>query len=340
MKDTEKDIRGRPGRALVTGATGFVGAAVARRLLERGFDVRALVRPESPVKNLDGLDVETAVGDVRDKESVKNAARGCAVVFHVAADYRLWVPDPAEMYRSNVEGTVNVMEAALGADSERVVYTSSVATIRPSADGAPANEDTRTTVDDMVGHYKRSKFLAEEKVRAFVKREGLPVAIVCPSTPVGPRDVKPTPTGRVIVDAASGKMPAFVDTGLNLVHVDDVAEGHLLALERGEPGERYILGASDMTLCEILNLVASITGNPPPKVCLPHGVAAGVAVVSEAWARATGGEPRVTRDGVKMSRRKMYFSSDKARRLLGYAPGPAEKALEEAVEWFRRNGYL
>jgi dihydroflavonol-4-reductase len=328
-------------RALVTGGTGFVGSAVVRRLLGAGHDVRVLIRPGSDVRNLEGLPVEEAVGDLTDPSSLERAAKGCAVLFHVAADYRLWVPDPERMTAANVGGTEAVMRAALAAGMRRVVYTSSVAVLGHRRDGSPADETTPSTLGDMIGHYKRSKFLAEALVRRLVEEEGLPAVIVNPSAPVGPRDVKPTPTGRVVVDAVSGRMPAYVDTGLNLVHVDDAARGHLLALERGRIGERYILGGENMTLRDILIGIASMTGRPPPRFRLPHGLVMPVACLSEAWARvAGGGEPRVTRDGARMARKPMWFSSEKARRELGYDPRPVREALQEAVDWFRRHGYF
>jgi dihydroflavonol-4-reductase len=266
--------------------------------------------------------------------------RGCDVLFHVAADYRLWVPRPEAMYRVNVEGTRELMRAALATGVGRVVYTSSVAVLKPLADGRPVDETAEAGLEDMVGHYKRSKFLAEAEVRRLVAEEGLPAVVVNPSTPVGPGDLKPTPTGRIIVDAAAGRMPAYVDTGLNLVHVDDVASGHLLALERGEIGQRYILGGEDMTLKDILGAIAVLAGRRPPLVRLPHGLAQAVALAAEAWARLTGGEPLATLDGVRMAKKKMFFSSAKAVRELGYRPRPAVEGLRDAVAWFRDNGYL
>lgn len=326
---------------LVTGATGFVGSAVVRRLLAAGHEVRVLVRPGADRRNLEGLPVEAVPGDLTDPASLAGALKGCKVLFHAAADYRLWIPNPNAMYRTNVDGTRDIMTEALSAGVERIVYTSSVATLGSAADGSPADEDTPSALNDMIGHYKRSKFLAEAEVRRLVRERGLPAVIVNPSAPVGPRDIKPTPTGRVIVDAASGRMPAYVDTGLNLVHVDDVACGHLLALERGRPGDRYILAGRNMTLKEILDEISAITGRPSPRIRLPHGVVLPFAFLSEGWARITGGaEPRATLDGVRMARKPMFVSSEKAKRELGYAPRPAENALRDAVEWFRANGYL
>lgn len=326
---------------VITGATGFVGSAVLRRLLDAGHRARALVRAGSDRRNLQGLHIETVEGDLRDRASLERILRGCEALFHVAADYRLWVRDPRELYESNVAGTRNILLAAGEAGVGRIVYTSSVATLGLNADGTPADEDTPVGLDDMVGHYKRSKFLAEAEARRLVEEQGLPVVIVNPSAPVGPRDVKPTPTGRVIVDAARGRLPAYVDTGLNIVHVDDVADGHWLAFERGRIGERYILGGENLTLREILTRVAALVGRPAPRVRLPHRLVLPVAYAAESWARVwTRAEPRVTVDGVRMARKLMYFSSDKARRELGFVVRPADAALREALEWFRANGYL
>ncbi|MCH6578675.1 MAG: NAD-dependent epimerase/dehydratase family protein, partial [Proteobacteria bacterium] len=258
--------------ALVTGATGFVGSAVARKLIGAGKAVRVLVRADSDRRNIDGLRVEALEGELGDRASLARALEGCDALYHVAADYRLWVPDPDRMYANNVEGTRNIMEAALDAGVGRIVYTSSVAVLGLHPDGTPADEDLPVSVDDMIGHYKRSKFLAEEEVRRMVSEQGLPAVIVNPSTPIGPRDIKPTPTGRMIVEAAAGRMPAYVDTGLNLVHVDDVALGHLLAFERGRVGERYILGAENLSLREILTEIAGMVGRRPPRIRLPHNL--------------------------------------------------------------------
>ncbi len=325
---------------LITGASGFVGAAVARRLIDAGHEVRALLRPTSDRRNLDGLAVEIVEGDLRDAASLARAVAGCEVLFHVAADYRLWARDPAELYESNVEGTRKLMRAAAEAGVRRIVYTSSVATLGLDPDGAPADEDAPATLDDMIGDYKRSKYLAEELVRRMVAEDGLPCVIVNPSTPVGPRDVKPTPTGRLIVEAAAGRMPAFVDTGLNIVHVDDVAEGHLLAFEKGEIGARYILGGENLSLREILARIAAITGRRAPRVRLPHGLILPFARLAEGWARLAGGEPFATVDGIRMARKRMFFSSARAARALGYASRPADAALADAVAWFRANDYL
>ena len=326
---------------LVTGATGFVGSAVARRLLDAGHAVRVLVRPGSDRRNTDGLDIEIAEGDLADPASLAGAVAGCTGVFHVAADYRLWTRDPAPMVAANVDGTVNLMRAAAEAGASRIVYTSSVATLGLGADGGPADEKTSSTLGDMIGPYKRSKFLAEAEVRRMATEDGLPAVIVNPSAPVGPRDVKPTPTGRMIVEAAAGRMPAYVDTGLNLVHVDDVAAGHLLAFDKGAVGERYVLGGDDMSLKDILGAIAEIVGGKPPRVRLPHGLILPMAYVAEAWTRISGGdEPFATVDGVRMARKKMFFSSAKAMESLGYRPRPAIEGVADAVAWFRDNGYL
>ena len=328
-------------KAIVTGATGFVGSAVARVLLRSGYDVRSLVRPTSDRRNLDCLPIEVVVGDLADPASLRDACAGCDALFHVAADYRLWMRDPKPMMASNVDGTVNILRAAMDAGVSRIVYTSSVATLGIRTDGRPADEQTPAALEDMIGPYKRSKFMAEKAVSRLVAEVGAPVVIVNPSAPVGPRDVKPTPTGRMIVEAAAGRMPAYVDTGLNVVHVDDVAAGHLAAFERGQIGERYILGGQDMSLREILETIARLTGGKAPLLRIPHGLILPVAYLAEAWTRWTGGdEPFATVDGIRMARKKMYFKSDKAIRQLGYAPRPATDALSDAIRWFRENGYL
>ncbi len=325
---------------LVTGATGFVGSAVARRLAAAGHDLRLLARPTSDRRNLDGLAAEIVEGDLGDGDSLARALAGCEALFHVAADYRLWARDPAALYETNVEGTRRLMRAALDAGVGRIVYTSSVATLGLNPDGAPADENTPAALDDMIGDYKRSKFLAEEAVRRMIAEDGLPCVIVNPSTPVGPRDIKPTPTGRMIVEAAAGRMPAYVETGLNIVHVDDVAEGHRLAFEKGEIGARYILGGEDMSLRDILGAIAALTGRRPPRLRLPHGAVMPIAWMAEVWARVANVEPFATVDGIRMARKRMFFSSARARRALGYAPRPAAEALADAVAWFRANGYL
>ncbi|HEY1725630.1 MAG TPA: hopanoid-associated sugar epimerase [Steroidobacteraceae bacterium] len=324
-------------RALVTGGSGFVGAAVARALLADGWQVRALLRPQSTRRNLDGLTVEIAAGDLTVPATLEPALQGCQALFHVAADYRLWSPDPQALFRSNVEGTRHVIEAARSAGVERVVYTSSVATIGLRADGRPSTEADNARLQDMIGAYKRSKFLAEEWVRAAAS-PALPIVIVNPSTPIGPGDVKPTPTGRMVQDAATGRMPAYVDTGLNIVHVDDVAAGHLLAYRHGRSGERYILGGTDLSLQQILAMIAAVAGRKPPRVRLPHALVLPVAYVAEAIARITGGDTRITVDGVRMARHHMYFSSARAESELGYRARPVQQAIEDAVRWFLDGG--
>lgn len=326
---------------LVTGATGFVGSAVARQLLARGESLRLLARAGGDRRNIEGLDAEIAVGDLGDDASLRQAVTGCRALYHVAADYRIWAPRVSALYEANVAGTERLMRAAADAGIERILYTSSVATLGVPPGGRPGDEDTPVSLQDMIGHYKRSKFLAEEAVRRMARDQGLPVVIVNPSTPIGPRDIKPTPTGRVIVEAASGRMPAYVDTGLNVAHVDDVAAGHLLAFDKGRIGERYVLGGHDMTLAEILGAVARIAGGKAPRVKLPRRLIFPVAVVAETWARVSGGgEPMVTVDGLKMAKKLMFFSSAKAERDLGYRRRPAEEALGDAVAWFRDRGYL
>ena len=324
---------------LVTGATGFVGAAVARRLVAAGCEVRALVRANSDRRNLDGLPVTTVTGDLTDPASLDRALAGCRGLFHVAADYRLWVRDPGAMYRTNVEGTRAILLAAANAGVERTVYTSSVATLGTRADGQPSDEETPATLGEMIGHYKRSKFLAEVAVRKLAQR-GVPVVIVNPSTPLGPGDVKPTPTGRMIVNALAGRIPAYVNTGLNVVHVDDVAAGHLLAFEHGTLGERYILGGVNMTLREILAHVARIAGRRAPRLRLPYGAVLPLAYVAEGWARLSGQEPLVTLDGVRLSRTQMFYSSARAERELGYHSRDVECAFRDAADWFWAGHYV
>jgi dihydroflavonol-4-reductase len=324
----------------VTGASGFVGSAVARALLGSSFAVRALVRRNSPRTNVDGLDMEVVEGDMRDEKAVTRAAKGSRYVFHVAADYRLWAPDPDDIMRTNIEGTRVVMNAARAAGAERIVYTSSVATLRLSETGVPTDETAPLRADEAIGTYKRSKVAAERLVETMVVRDRLPAVIVNPSTPIGPRDVRPTPTGRIIVEAARGRMPAFVDTGLNLVHVDDVAQGHIAALTRGRIGERYILGGENTTLADMLAIIAALTHRRPPRVRLPRGLIYPLAVAAEAAARVTGREPFVTRDGLRMAKYKMFFTSAKAERELGYTSRPAKEAIRDALAWFRTAGYV
>lgn len=325
---------------LVTGATGFVGSAVARVLAARGHRLRLLVRPTSDRRNLAGLDnAEPVIGDLTDKASLAAAATGCRTVFHVAADYRIWVPNPDAMLRANVDGTVAMLRAAQAAGAERIVYCSSVAALGLTQDGTPANEETPVDPAAIVGAYKRSKHQAEQAALDLA-RQGVPVVIVNPAAPVGPRDIRPTPTGRMILDAAAGRMPAYIDTGLNIVHVDDVAEGHVLALERGRIGERYILGGENLSLRELLGLIAGVTGRRPPAIRLTHEIVWPVAAAMEALARIVPFEPPVTRDALRMARKKMFFSSAKAMGELGYRPRPAIEAVRDAVAWFRANGML
>jgi dihydroflavonol-4-reductase len=326
-------------KALVTGATGFVGAAVARALHAAGWQVRALVRSGSDRSNLQQLGAEIAEGDLAEVAALERALEGCAGLFHVAADYRLGARDPRPLYRTNVEGTRNILSAARAAGVPRIVYTSSVATIGIPPDGSPGNEQTPVGLANMVGHYKRSKYLAEEAVRDAA-RKGMSVVIVNPSTPVGPGDVKPTPTGQLVLDAASGRMPAYVDTGLNIVHVDDVAAGHLLAFERGRAGERYILGGEDMTLQAILAQIAQLVGRNPPRIRLPYAAVLPVAYLADALAKVTGRSGRITLEGVRMSRKRMFFSSAKAADELGYRWRPPLAAFEDAVSSFRERGLL
>jgi len=329
----------KDGTVLLTGASGFVGSAVARRLREEGFQVRVLVRATSPVAHLADLGLEFVTGDLRNAESVRRAMAGVRHLFHVAADYRLWARNPDELTQTNVAGTRLLMQEAMRAGVERVVYTSSVATLAARADGVSADETMPLTEDRATGVYKRSKVAAERAVEALIA-EGLPAVIVNPSTPIGPRDVKPTPTGRIIVEAASGRMPAFVDTGLNMVHVDDVAAGHFLAFERGRIGERYVLGGQNATLAEILATVAQVVGRRPPRIRIPRQALMPFAHVTEAVARVTGREPMLTRDGLRMSKNKMFFSSAKAETELGYRARPYREGITDAIEWFRRAGYL
>jgi len=327
---------------LVTGATGFVGSHVARQLVGAGHAVRVLVRPGSNVQSLADIAVERIDGDLRDAASIERAMKGVRQVFHVAADYRLWAKNPSEIYESNVEGTRRLFEIAAHEGVERIVYTSTVATIAVPADShakALPGEDTHASLDQMIGHYKRSKFLAEqEAVKAAAA--GVPVVIVNPTAPVGPGDWKPTPTGRIIVDFLNGKMPAYVDTGLNVVAVEDVAAGHLLAASRGRIGERYILGGRNMTLKQILDALSAITGRPAPRVRLPHAVALAAGYADEFFSRLVGREPQIPVEGVKMSRHRMFVASDKAERELGYRAGSVELALERAVRWYEAYSYV
>jgi dihydroflavonol-4-reductase len=328
--------------AFVTGATGFLGSHVARVLAEQGAELRLLVRPTSDLRNIADLNVERVVGDLRDPASITKALAGCDVVFHVAADYRLWVRDPSEMYRSNVEGTRSLLEAARKQGVRRVVYTSSVATMgfRPGSNhGNVADEESPVSLADMIGHYKRSKFMAEQ-VAIEAARSGVDVVIVNPTTPIGERDIKPTPTGRIVVDFLKRKFPAYVETGLNLVDATECARGHLQALEKGRTGERYILGGENLTLKQILDRLAAITGLKSPTVKLPYIFAFATGVVDEmVTGRLLRREPRATIDAVRMGRKMMFVSSAKAERELGWRMVPVEGALRRSVEWFRANGY-
>ena len=324
---------------LVTGASGFVGAAVARAALARGFKVKVLMRPTANRANIAGLDVEAVAGDMRDEASVTTALKGVRHLFHVAADYRLWARDPGEIERNNLQGARAVMHAALATGVERVIYTSSVAALKPG-NGEAVDETSRHTPQSVIGAYKRSKLVAEREVERLIAERHLPAVIVAPSTPIGPRDIKPTPTGRIIVEAATGKIPAFVDTGLNLAHVDDVAEGHMLALEKGRVGENYILGGADMTLQAMLGELARLSGCRAPRVKLPRAPLFPLAFAAEAIARVTGKEPLLTADALRMSRYHMFFSSAKAQSELGYRARPPAEALADALAWFGANGYL
>jgi dihydroflavonol-4-reductase len=326
---------------LLTGGTGFIGAAVLRSLVNAGHGVRALVRPNSDRRNLSGIDCEIVTGDLEDPASLQTAVWGCETLFHVAADYRLWVPDPEKMNRTNVQGTLDLFRAAASAGVSRIVYTSSVATLRLSNDGSPADENSQAELADMIGVYKQSKFLAERAVKRLFEEIRIPVIIVKPTAPFGPGDVKPTPTGRMVVEAASGRMPAYINTGLNIVHVDDVATGHLLAYQHGAVGESYILGGENRTLRWILETIAELTGRPPPRIELPHWFVTPIAHIVEGITRIRGaGEPMITVDGVRMARKLMYFSSAKAQRELGYTARPAVVALRDELDWFYQNGYV
>lgn len=325
--------------ALVTGATGFLGSHVARALADQGATLRLLVRPTSNLKNLQGLNADTVTGDLRDAASLEKATAGCDTLFHVAADYRLWVRDANEMYRSNVDGTRAILEAARKNRVGRVVYTSSVATIGFTSNGCPADEDSPVSLANMIGHYKRSKFMAEQ-LAMEAGRSGMHVVTVNPTTPIGEQDVKPTPTGRIVVDFLKRKFPAYVETGLNLVDVRECARGHVAALEKGKTGERYVLGGEDLTLKQILDKLGEITGLPSPKLKLPYAVAFAAGVFGEMVAgRMLRGDPRATIDTVRMGKKKMFASSAKAERELGWKIVPVDDALKRAVEWFRANRY-
>ncbi len=324
---------------LVTGASGFLGSQVARQLAARGGRVRVLLRPSSQARAIEGLAVERVTGDLRDAASLDRALKGISRVYHVAADYRLWARVPQEIYESNVTGTRNLLEAARRAGVERFIYTSTVATIAVPRPGSLPNEETSAALEEMIGHYKRSKFLAEqEALRAAAS--GLPVVIVNPTTPVGPGDWKPTPTGRILLDFLNGRMPGYVDTGLNLVPVEDAAAGHLLAAERGQMGQRYILGGRNMTLKEILDVLSGISGRPAPRLRLPHAVALVAGYADTLFSRLLEREPQIPLDGVRMARHKMFVDCSKAGRELGFVAGPVEQALERAVRWYEESGYV
>jgi dihydroflavonol-4-reductase len=328
------------GKTLVTGATGFVGAAVARALIARGEKVVLLARKNSPRGNVEGLDAEILTGDLRDADSLRQALRGVEKLYHVAADYRIWAPDPNEIIEANRLGTENIMTEALRAGVGRIVYTSSVATLKLNESGRPVDESSPAAPEQAIGAYKKSKTIAERLVENMIAEQGLPAVIVNPSTPIGPRDIKPTPTGRIIVEAGNGKMPAYVDTGLNLVHVEDVAAGHLAAMERGRIGERYILGGQDAPLAEMLAEIARLTGRRPPTVKIPRAPLFPLAYAAEFVAKFTGKEPFVTADSLRMARYRMYFSSAKAQRELGFSARPYALALADAVAWFREKGMI
>src|SRR5258706_6290791 len=326
-------------RVLVTGASGFVGSAVAHALAARGYAVSALLRSSSKRTNLAGLACEIVEGDMADAQSMMRELDGVRYLFHVAADYRLWARDPQEIIRNNLEGTRNVMNAARICGTERIVYTSSVATLKPLA-GRAADETSRLEAHEAIGAYKQSKIAAQLLVETMIAEESLPAVIVSPSTPVGPRDIRPTPTGRIIVEAASGRIPAFVDTGLNVVHVDDVAQGHILALERGRIGQNYILGGQDVALQELLGVIAQFAGRQPPRVRLPRQPLFPLAYAAEAIARLTGKEPFITADGLRMAKHRMFFSSARAERELGYKARPYASGVKDAILWFRQAGYI
>jgi dihydroflavonol-4-reductase len=336
--DAEGALAARPSTVLVTGASGFLGSAIAAALRARGHAVRVLVRPSSPRTNLDSADI-VCEGDLRDRASLTAALKGARHLFHAAADYRLWARDPEEIHRNNLEGTRLIMEEAISAGVERIVYTSSVATLKP-IEGGSATEDRPLAEGEGIGAYKRSKVAAERLVEAMIQRERLPAVIVNPSTPIGPRDVRPTPTGRIIVEAASGRVPAFVETGLNLAHVDDVAAGHLAALDLGRIGERYILGGDNVFLADMLADIARLVGRRPPRVKLPRTMLYPVAYGAELLASLRGVEPFITMDGLRMARHHMFFDDAKARRELGYVSRPYVEGLTDAIAWFRSHGYL
>jgi dihydroflavonol-4-reductase len=326
-------------KTLVTGATGFLGSHVARELASRGESVRVLVRPSSNLRALEGIPTERIRGDLRDRASLERALEGVRRVYHVAADYRLWARDPREIYESNVTGTQNLLDASRRAGVEKFIYTSTVATVAVPRDGALPNEETRTSIGEMIGHYKRSKFEAEQCALGAAK-DGLPVVIVNPTTPVGPGDWKPTPTGKIIVDFLNGRMPGYVDTGLNFVPVEDCAQGHLLAADRGRVGERYILGGANLTLKQMLDFLASVSGRRAPRWKFPHALAYAAGCIDTAVARLLGREPQIPLEGVRMARHRMFVDISRGQRELGFSYGPIEAALARATAWYESNGYV
>lgn len=326
-------------KSLVTGATGFLGSAVMRCLLTAGHEVRVLVRPDSDRKNLENFPVEITEGDLREHQSLRRAIKGCDNLFHVAADYRLWVPDPETMHEINVNGTRALILAATEEGIKRIVYTSSVATLGLKQDGSSANEDTPSNFTAITGYYKRTKYLAEQMVKQLTDEHQLPLIIVNPSTPIGPGDIRPTPTGRIVLDTLMGRMPAYVNTGLNIAHVDDIAYGHLLAYQHGKPGERYILGGDNMSLLQILQAIDAINGTQQNRINIPIGLMLPMAWLMEKFASLTHTEPRATLDSIHMAKKLMFFSSEKAHRELGYQYRPSIEALKDAVKWFKENDY-
>ncbi len=326
-------------KSLVTGATGFLGSAVMRRLLEAGHEVRLLVRSNSDRRNIENLPVEITEGDLRDQHSLKKAVEGCDYLFHVAADYRLWVPDPQTMYDINVHGTKALIIAAANAGLKRIVYTSSVAALGLTANGTPADEETPVSLEQIKGHYKRSKYIAEQMVMELTHQHQLSLVIVNPSTPIGPRDIRPTPTGRIVLDTLRNRMPAYVNTGLNIAHVDDIAHGHLLACQKGKTGERYILGGDNLSLLEVLETLDDIIGLHKKRINLSTNLMLPVAWCMEKIAAVTHKEPRATLDSIRMAKKMMFFTSEKAMKTLGYTFRPARYALEDAVKWYQNNGY-
>ncbi|MBX3630359.1 MAG: NAD-dependent epimerase/dehydratase family protein [Nitrosomonas sp.] len=326
-------------KSLVTGATGFLGSAVMRCLLEARHNVRLLVRPNSDRRNIENLPIEIAEGDLRDQHSLEKAVDGCDYLFHVAADYRLWVPDPQTMYDINVHGTKALIIAAANAGLKRIVYTSSVAALGLTANGTPADEETPVSLEQIKGHYKRSKYIAEQMVSELTRQHQLPLVIVNPSTPIGPRDIRPTPTGRIVLDTLHNRMPAYVNTGLNIAHVDDIAYGHLLACQKGKTGERYILGGDNLSLLEVLETLDGIIGQHKKRINLPTNLMLPVAWCMEKVATVTHKEPRATLDSIRMAKKMMFFTSEKAMKTLGYTFRPARYALEDAVTWYQNNGY-